>query len=99
MLGQTNRFHVKSVIKKLPTDARVAQVAEEADCIRLVSNPRVAPSWHKITAQKDIEEWLLRQNKTHHQQVYRDGSPHVTGAVGRMFESFNDLDTLHKYLE
>ena len=99
VLGQVNRFYVRLIIKKLPGDARVAQVTEETSYIRLEAAPRTAPSWRNITTQKDIEDWLLRRNKTHHQQVYRDGSPHITGAVGEMFDSFNDPKLLHKYLE
>ena len=99
VVGQVDTFHIRSVIKKLPPDVQVVQVVEEANCIKLEATPRTAPLWQKITKQEDIEDWLLRQNKMHHQQVYKDGSPHVTGAIVKMFESFNDPKILHMYLE
>lgn len=84
-------YSLKSVLKKLPKEARIATITLNESCITLVSsNENHQPTWTKICKQHDIEGWLLRRNKKHHQQVHNDNSPHVTGEIGRIFQD-NDL--------
>ena len=67
------------------------------ESIRLLAHDQdKPPTWRKIVRKEDIEGWLLRRNKKHHQQVYNDNSPHVTGTIGKLFQ---DEETINNILD
>ena len=57
------------------------------------------PIWYNITTPGNIQSWLFRRNKKHYQQVCNDCSLCVTRSTGSMFDSFNNPEILHEYLE
>ncbi|EED86814.1 predicted protein [Thalassiosira pseudonana CCMP1335] len=69
-------FAPHAVSKVLPADATVAEIIRENDGIRM-SQPSstMPPTWRKITNVEEMEQWLLRRNKRHLQQMYLEESP------------------------
>ncbi len=69
-------FDTHAVSKVLPADAKVVEIAVEAEGIRILTpSPSAAPRWTKISKVSEMEHWLLRRNKRHLQQMYLEESP------------------------
>lgn len=67
-----------AAILKVPPKKSVAVSVEHTEAsLRLLTDPNVAPAprWERITKTEEIEAWLCRRNKRHHQQVDHDESP------------------------
>ena len=69
-------FDTHAVSKVLPADAKVVEIAVEAEGIQILTpSPSAAPRWTKISKVSEMEHWLLRRNKRHLQQMYLEESP------------------------
>eukprot|EP01082_Thalassiosira_pseudonana_P000020 g42.t1 g42 contig1:95429-95875(+) len=54
----------------------VAEITHESDGIRMfLPSPTLPPTWRKITNVDEMEQWLLRRNKRHLQQMDLEESP------------------------
>ena len=58
--------------------------------------PEQTSDLEEIVRKEDIEGRILCHNKKHHQQVYDNNSPHVTGTIE---EIFKDKETINNILE
>ena len=68
-------FSKTSGLKTLPEHAKVVEVEVEGDHIKCVTtHPSDPPTWKNITTTEEIETWLARRNKRHHQQVWQEKS-------------------------
>ena len=70
-------FEMASTSKTLPEGCKIAHVEEGNDKLVLDELGRDL-TWKKIVDSNDLEHWILRQNKKHHQQVYADNSLYVS---------------------
>ena len=68
-------YNKASSLKVLPSDAKTVRVEWTNNAIKCVNlNSAEEPTWTQITNKEEMEEWLLRRNKKHHQQVWEDES-------------------------
>ena len=77
-------FHLASTTGLLPDDCHIVHVEERAEDL-LLDKTGKNPTWTKIIENNDIERWLLRRNKKHHQQVHDDNGPHVSEKLLNIF--------------
>eukprot|EP01082_Thalassiosira_pseudonana_P014896 g13554.t1 g13554 contig8:946492-947667(+) len=69
-------FATHAVSKILPADATVVETAVGNEGVRMLTpSLSSAPRWKKITKASEMEDWLLRRNKRHLQQMYLEESP------------------------
>ena len=73
--NETNMYNKASSLKVLPTDAKVVRVEQVNNAIKCLNPDSTEdPTWTQITNKEEMEDWLLRRNKKHHQQVWEDES-------------------------
>ena len=77
---EDNVFHTWGTKKVLPANTIVVDVETEEDSIFVITeSPETAPppTWRTIDEAKEMDEWLLRRNKRHYQQMHIENRPPV----------------------
>ena len=76
---EENLYETYGTIKVPPKDVVVVEVEISDDVIH-VKNPESIQqwTWTKVTKPDEMEEWLMRRNKRHLQQMYIEQSPPTT---------------------
>ncbi|KAL7526267.1 hypothetical protein ACHAWF_005244, partial [Thalassiosira exigua] len=89
-----------SSLKVLPATTKVVDV-EVRDCglFRTTASPSLDPTWSIVSNPRQIESWLARQNKCHHQQVFDDKSPPTCNEFQRVVGDHGVTPTVQTILD
>eukprot|EP01082_Thalassiosira_pseudonana_P016004 g13600.t1 g13600 contig9:10029-12311(+) len=80
--------------------AMVAEITHENGGIRMSQpSPTMPPTWRKITNMEEMEQWLLRRNKRHLQQMYLEDSPPTLPSFAAMMGEHGTSTTVDAILD
>ena len=95
------QFHRQGIFKVPPNDSVAVAVEESQHGLQIINEPGqwTQPVWSQVTRAEEVEEWLCRRNKRHHQQVHIDGNPITTEPYAAIFGEHGTTPTVQQLLE
>lgn len=91
-------FRHTSIAGEPYADSVEVEVTIHDTHITLDSKPPTT-TWTRVTTHADIEQWLCRRNKRHHQQVYHDQSIPTTEPLSTILGTHGTTDMVMQILE
>ena len=94
-------FKVDGIIKILPDDVQAIEVEETENCLYVLdptSTVPAPPTWRVVDDADEMEEWLLRCNKRHLQQMYVEERPPTTPVLKGLMSNHGTSKTADKLL-